>query len=108
LTKRLEAANLRLRFARIRHQHELLQQRLAKCGTAALMHARRRYEPVHAHLTQLSPLAILSRGYAIVSNAENHVIRTAGQVSTGEALGIRLYSGTLTAAVISKNEDKPS
>jgi exodeoxyribonuclease VII large subunit len=108
LTKRLEAANLRLRFARIRHQQELLEQRLQKLGPAVVLNARRKYEPLRAHLTQLSPLAILSRGYAIVSNAQNRVIRSASEVSAGEPLGIRLHAGTVTATVVTKNEDEPS
>jgi exodeoxyribonuclease VII large subunit len=99
LTKRLEAANLSLRFARSQHQRELLEQRLLKLGPATLAGARRRYESLNAHLTQLSPLAILSRGYAIVSNERGHAIRFAGEVSTGENIDIRLHSGRIAAIV---------
>jgi exodeoxyribonuclease VII large subunit len=107
LTKRVEAANLRLRFARMRHQQELLHQRLAKLGASAVLHARRRYEPVHAHLTQLSPLAILSRGYAIVSDAQGHAIRAANEVKIGEQVTIRLQSGRLSAEITESSEREP-
>ncbi len=106
--KRLEAANLRLRFARMKHRQELLEQQLMKMGSAALLEGRRRYEPLQAHLTQLSPLAILSRGYAIVMNAQSHAIRSAGEVSIGESLNIRLHSGSLTSIVDSKREEGTS
>ncbi len=103
-TKRLEAANLRLRFARIRHQQELLEQSLRRLIVARLEKGRRRQEALEAHLTQLSPLAVLSRGYAIVSNAQNHIIRAAGEANVGELLDIRLHAGRLTASVTRKDE----
>ncbi len=106
LLKRLEAANLRLRFERIRHQQELLQQKLLKLAAAKLSDARRRHEAAQAHLTQLSPLSVLSRGYAIVSNSRNNVVRAANEVSVGETLEIRLHSGELKAAVTSIREDE--
>jgi exodeoxyribonuclease VII large subunit len=99
LIKRLEAANLRLRFARIRHQQELLEQKLTKLAAARLIEGRRRHESLDAHLTQLSPLAVLSRGYAIVTNEQGHIIRAAKETSVGEPVHIRLHSGGLSAAV---------
>jgi exodeoxyribonuclease VII large subunit len=107
LAKRLEAANLRLRFARMRHQQELLHQRLTKLGPSAVLSARRRYEPVCAHLTQLSPLAILSRGYAIVSNAGGHAVRAATEVKVGEQVTIKVHSGGLRAEVTQTVEREP-
>jgi len=101
-TKRLEAANLRLRFACIRHRQELLEQQFTRLASARLQEARRRYEASHAHLTQLSPLAVLSRGYAIVSNAQDHIVRGASETIVGEFLDIRLHSGQLTVAVTGK------
>jgi exodeoxyribonuclease VII large subunit len=108
LIKRLEAANLRLRFARVRHQQELLEQELGKLAIAGLNERRRRYESLEAHLTQLSPLAVLSRGYAIVLNAQNHVVRVPNDASVAEALQIRLYSGSIAAKVTAIHEDEPS
>lgn len=106
LNKRVEAANLRLRFARVRHQQELLEQQLTKMAASKLVEGRRRQEALQAHLTQLSPLAVLSRGYAVVSNAQNQVIRAASETSVGEPLQIRLHSGRLTAAVTAAHKDE--
>jgi exodeoxyribonuclease VII large subunit len=106
LTKRLEAANLRLRLARIKHRHELLAQQLIKLAASRLLEARRSHESLQAHLTQLSPLAVLSRGYAIVSNERNQIVRAASEMKIGESLHIRLPSGSLAAAVTATQEDE--
>lgn len=108
LTKRLDAANLRLRFARARHQQEILEQSLVKFATARLQDGRRRREALNAHLTQLSPLAVLSRGYAIVSDAHDHVLRAAGETAAGQPVKIRLHSGKVEAVVTSTAENNGS
>ena len=38
-------------------------------------------EKLHASLTALSPQSTLDRGYAVVQNADGHVIDDAGKVS---------------------------
>jgi exodeoxyribonuclease VII large subunit len=104
LIKRLEAANLHLRFERIRHRHQLLEQRLQKSMQGFIADGWRQQESLQAHLTQLSPLAVLSRGYAIVSNQSGQAIRAASETEIGEAVEVRLHSGRLTAAVTHKDE----
>jgi exodeoxyribonuclease VII large subunit len=48
-------------------------------------------------LNQLSPLRILERGYAIVHDHSNRVIKDAAEVNAGEELTIRLAKGILIA-----------
>jgi exodeoxyribonuclease VII large subunit len=55
-------------------------------------------------LDSLSPLAVLSRGYALVWDAEGHVLRDASLVAVEDPVRIRLQSGTLTARVTGKEE----
>lgn len=52
-----------------------------------------------ASLEALSPLKVLARGYAIVRDADGHVVMDAGNVSVGDELAIRLGSGEVSAAV---------
>ena len=53
-----------------------------------------------AKLDTLSPLAVLSRGYALVFDAtESRVVRRASEVATGDAVRIRLQEGALRAKV---------
>jgi len=101
LSRRLAATDLRLRFARSRHRQELLREQLLKTVRDKLWNARRRHEALNAHLTQLSPLAVLSRGYAIVQNQAQHIVQSASEVSTGEPLTVRLHRGQLDVTVTS-------
>jgi exodeoxyribonuclease VII large subunit len=99
LDQRLQLTDLRLRFARNRHALELRQQRLAKAIQAQLWNTRRRVEAAEGHLRQLSPLNVLSRGYAIVQDAHGRALRSAAETSVGEALTIRLQEGFVEASV---------
>ncbi|MBV9085534.1 MAG: exodeoxyribonuclease VII large subunit [Acidobacteriaceae bacterium] len=99
LTRRVEAANLRLRFARIRHEQHLLRERMVKQMESKLWNAKRLHESLHLRLTQISPLAVLARGYAIVQNADGHALRSAEETSAGEPIRIRLHRGELEALV---------
>ena len=89
---------------------QLLQPRLQRFDDArvALAEAARRRLRDLRHALQLavqdlrgaSPLAILARGYAVVTLCENgEVVRQAGQAGVGEQIDIRLHEGRLGAEV---------
>lgn len=99
LTQRLQAADLRLRFAKIRQAHEAIEGRLYKAIESRLWQMRRRHETAQAHLTQLSPLTVLSRGYAIVERAEGQIVRSASDTALDEKLRVRLGEGELGVRV---------
>ena len=48
-----------------------------------------------AQVTALSPQATLDRGYAVIQNADGHVVRDAAEVSVGDRMSARLATGTL-------------
>ena len=56
-----------------------------------------------AHLAQLldslSPLGVLARGYAIVTDSSGAVLRDAGRVAVGDEVSARLASGRLGLTV---------
>jgi exodeoxyribonuclease VII large subunit len=104
LTGRLQANDLRLRFARIRHRQELLRQRMLNVVQSRLWQARRRFELLDAHLGQLSPLLVLGRGYAIVENADGKVLRASADTSPGDRLKILLQRGEIHAGVLETKE----
>jgi exodeoxyribonuclease VII large subunit len=99
LTQRLQSADLRLRFAKIRQAQEALDGRLVKAVEAKLWQLRRRHETAEAHLEHLSPLTVLSRGYAIVERADGKVVRSAADTARDEALRVRLGEGELGVRV---------
>ncbi len=104
LNRRLQATDLRLRFARNRHRQELLGEQLMKFLRAKLWTLHRSHGSAHAHLSQLSPLTVLSRGYAIVENAQKHILRSSAETSAGEQLKIRLHRGEIDAVVSATHE----
>lgn len=56
-------------------------------------------------LDSLSPLAVLSRGYALVWDASGQLLRDPAAVALGDALRIRVQAGALEARVIGKEEE---
>jgi len=105
LTARLRATELRLRFAHSRHRLELLEQRLNKRMEVVLWKARRREDALRQHLSQLSPLTVLARGYSIVQDQQGHILRVAGEASPGQPIKIRLHRGELDASVLQVREE---
>jgi exodeoxyribonuclease VII large subunit len=99
LMRRLQATDLRLKFARNRHAFELVQKRLDQMAGAAIAKAHRRLDDCELHLRQLSPLNVLARGYSIVENAGGQVVRAAGDTDVGEELRVRLHEGGLGVRV---------
>ena len=100
LTKRLHATDLRLRLARDRSRQEKLEACLRKAIESRVSQLHRRLGAAGAHLTQLSPLAVLARGYAIIEDHQRRILRSASEVGSGDELRIRLHEGELTASVI--------
>ncbi len=104
LTRRLQAADLRLKFARNRRALELMQQRMDKCVETTVARSRRRLEDCDLHLRQLSPLMVLSRGYAIIEKLDGQVLRSSAEAVQGEHLRVRLHDGGLGVTVAERRD----
>lgn len=50
----------------------------------------------HARVVGLSPAATLRRGYAVLQQADGHVVRDPGDVAAGEVLRARVAEGEFT------------
>lgn len=99
LRRRLENCDVRLALARHKRRLESLHSRLTQNVQARLWKKRHDYEALRIHLTQLSPLAILARGYAIVQNADGKALRSTEETAPGESIDVRLHAGRLRATV---------
>ncbi len=106
LDRRLTATDLRLRFSRLRHRADLLRQRMVQLAETRLWKARGGQESLTLHLQQLSPLAVLERGYAIVEKPEGAIVRAATDTVAGEPLRVRLHRGELQVTVTAAKEPK--
>jgi exodeoxyribonuclease VII large subunit len=79
---------------------ERLSARLEQAIRRRLTRSRGRVDPAAAHLSQLSPLKILDRGYAIVQNEAGQLVKTPGNAPEGSKIQVRLADGKLNARVI--------
>jgi exodeoxyribonuclease VII large subunit len=108
LTERLRRQDVRLRLAGIRRRLDRAENALAECMRMRLLSARNRFMPLAAHLSQLSPLKILRRGYAIVQNKDGAIVKDPAAAPVGSAVRIRLAYGRLGAEVTESTPDDSS
>ncbi|MEO0436565.1 MAG: exodeoxyribonuclease VII large subunit [Pseudomonadota bacterium] len=78
---------------------EALKAELNQAVSNRLRDARESVTKQKLLLESLSPLAVLNRGYAILSGNDGHAVRTSGDVDTGQLLRARLASGSLALRV---------
>lgn len=72
---------------------------LAKAGGALLRPAESQLQRLAASLDALSPLSVLSRGYAIARDAAGHVVHDASSLSPGDVVSVRVSEGAFEATV---------
>lgn len=65
---------------------------------------KNRYTLVASTLNSLSPLDVLNRGYAIVTNENNKVITSSKEVEVGESLTVKFKEGQIKSSVVEKGE----
>ena len=106
---RLVQRDVRLQFAEARRRLESNEAALNQAARLKLSRARGSLMPLAAHLTQLSPLKILDRGYAIVERdgpGERKIVKSPADAPVGSDVRMRLAAGELTAKIIAANERK--
>jgi exodeoxyribonuclease VII large subunit len=101
-------AQLRARLLHRSPQHLLsartaqsaqLAARLERAASERLARAAHRLALAQRGLDAVSPLATLSRGFAIVSTAEGRILTDATEIAPGDEIEARLARGTLLARV---------
>ena len=98
LEDRLRRFDMRPRLAAARRGMEAARSAADRSIRIRLALRRSAWERAAAKLGQLSPLRILERGYAIVSN-EGGVLKDAAAAPAGSAIRVRLARGRLEAVV---------
>ncbi len=86
--------------AQLRGARQRLDDVTARAAAALAHHLALRRELWRGRqqaLEGVSPLAVLQRGYAIVSHADGSVVRRAAEVAAGALLNIRVSDGTFAA-----------
>ena len=85
---------------------ELLTNRLISAQNQNITRKNQQYIAAVSKLDAMSPLKVLSRGYAMAQNGSGELVRSIKQVETGERITVSLSDGTLCATVINKEESK--
>ncbi len=83
---------------------ELLRNRLTAAQNQQLNRKQQRYIAMTAKLDAMSPLKVLTRGYAMTQKADGSLLRSVQDVSIQEHITISLADGKLTAQVTDKKE----
>ena len=99
LTARLRSLDLRLRFAAMHRRLETADVAALQLMRLRVTRAHRSLDPLVAHLTQLSPLKILDRGYAIVTNDAGNIVKDPDEAPVGSEIQVRLAKGKIAAEV---------
>ena len=85
---------------------ELLTNRLISAENQNISRNHNRYIALTAKLDAMSPLKVLTRGYAIAEGADGTIIRSVHQAAPGDTLTVRLTDGKIHANVSGVSQDK--
>lgn len=93
-------------FNQRRQNIELLKNRLLAAQVQQLESKKRRFVEQTARLDAMSPLKVLTRGYAMAQTQDGTVLRSVKQVELGERIAISVSDGVLSATVMDKKENE--
>lgn len=100
---RLAASRIMSNPARLTEDRKIeldgLADALGKAGDRKLSTLRDRVRSSAAHLEALSPLSVLSRGYAVVTGKDGAAITDASGLMVGESVNIKLKKGSAGAKI---------
>jgi exodeoxyribonuclease VII large subunit len=99
LAARLRYFDLRPRFAADRRRLDQAHAAAAQSLRWQLARRRGAVEQLSTKLSQLSPLLILDRGYAIVTNQSGAIVKDSAATPPASTIRVRLAKGRLTATV---------
>jgi len=106
MRERLQQHSPRQRLQNLRIQSHTMRARLQAAMQHQLQQQRQQLQYLAHGLHSISPLATLSRGYAIVSkHDEKHILRNSSEVQRGDTLLTRLAKGRLHSTVTQIEHD---
>jgi exodeoxyribonuclease VII large subunit len=107
LDRRLGEQHPRLRLERARSRFVRLEDRLTRALDVRAVAARHRLAAVTGRLEASSPVAVLARGYAFVTDDTGRVLRRSDDVAPDDPIHVRLAAGGLDATVTAVHPPEP-
>lgn len=83
---------------------ELLKNRLISAQNQNITRKNQQFIAAVSKLDAMSPLKVLSRGYAMAQNQNGEVVRSVKQVELGERITVTFSDGKLSATVMNKED----
>lgn len=84
---------------------ELIKGRIFTAQTRLIHMQKQRFIASTAKLDAMSPLKVLTRGYAMAENEEKVLVRSVKQTTPGEKLFVSVSDGVITASVMDIKEN---
>ena len=81
---------------------ELLQNRLVSAQSRIVDRKKQQFVANVSKLDAMSPLKVLTRGYALAHTDDGTLLKSVGQVEAGDRIVVDLSDGKLTASVLEK------
>jgi len=102
LSFKTKQLSLKTPLGRIQNDRQKIDEYLHRCNLS--LHHFSKLHQTHIHsltnrLESLNPIAILSRGYAIVLHSDGEIVRSVSSISSGEKLNIQVQDGRFSAIV---------
>ena len=85
---------------------QMLEQRLCGAQSQNLEGKKRNYVALTAKLDAMSPLKVLTRGYAMVQTGDGKLLKSVEQVRNHDRITVSLADGQLEAAVTERRENR--
>ena len=79
---------------------ELLHNRLIAAQSGTVAKNRQRFVAQVSKLDAMSPLKVLTRGYAMVAKEDGQIVRSVSDVKPKDPIAVRVSDGTIVATVI--------
>ncbi|MBK9123150.1 MAG: exodeoxyribonuclease VII large subunit [Chloroflexi bacterium] len=102
---RLSLAAPARKIAALRQSTDYLLDGLITRVASARQLRRERLNSVIARLEAASPLALLARGYAVVTRSDGAAVRSTQDVGAGDSLSVRVQDGSFPVRVERDDED---
>ena len=99
LSGALKALNPRLALFGARARHREAAGRMLRQMIERLRRDRDRVEALRGQLRALGPLKVLGRGYSLVFDQNERILRQSSQTGPGREIKVRLAEGSLKARV---------
>jgi exodeoxyribonuclease VII large subunit len=106
LTERLRRKDIAIHIATTHRRLQNVDQCLQHALTQTISARQTRLNRASTRLEMLSPLGVLSRGYALIYAVDGSLLRSAADVNQGEAIRASLAHGTLEATVTQTSIDE--